>query len=182
MENKLNEIIKDNDVKNFITKSNKNDDNTFKITQHVVDKIRKRRDNQYIAGEIIAVFSLTNIKKSNLLINFKSRIESKNYFLVLSSNFESSYLLCPLFFKPILSCPKFNDYEISLGIVSELSESKMVYADLSRCHYINKDEFHNHISAQGELLRKEGKENAVYMLDKLKFKSVIKRLKYLISS
>ena len=50
------------DSKNFIT-TDKDDDHSilkYRISQELIQKIKRRNTDQYIAGDIVAVFSLKN--------------------------------------------------------------------------------------------------------------------------
>ena len=176
-----NNKITDNESKNFITENDGSGGLKFKISQELTSKITKRRSNQYIAGEIISVFPYKEyVMPENVHGNVYSK-GIKTYFLILCNKFNKTYLICPLFRRSILSCATWKDYEVSLGVIKEIEETKLLYADISRCHYINKDEFHDFIFNQVRIMRDIGEDFNVYKLEKEKFRAVIKKFKMMIS-
>jgi hypothetical protein len=169
-----------NSTKNFITDKSDNGTLYFKIAQELTNKIYRRRSNQYIAGEIIAIFSFGDIKTANSGHLCSLDRDKKIYFLILSNKFERNYLICPLFTKSLLSCGEFKEFEVDLGVISGLDETKLIYADLSRSHYINKEEFNNYVVNQTKLLNQNGEDLKILKLDKDKLRIVLKQYKKLL--
>ena len=170
-----------NNSKNFITTTYQDDEShsilKYRISQELIRKIKRRNSDQYIAGDIVAVFSLKNSGNENIFRKDITNKDCKTYFLILCNKFERNYLICPLFTKSLLYSKEFQDYEVSLGIISDLEEAKLIYADVSRCHYVNKADFHNHVLDQIKVFQKNGKDFQLVRLDKERFKMVIKKFK-----
>ena len=150
-----NNDLKNINTKNFITQRSTSENHSFKVNSQITEHIYGRRHSQYIAGEIIEIFSIKddNINSKSQKLNLNQDI--KAYFLIISENFRSNYLVCPVFLKPLLECSDFKPYEANLGIVPELSTCKILYADVSRSHFVNKDEFLALIDLQGKLMEKD---------------------------
>ena len=179
---KIDNLLNDTKSKNFITECGTNGEINFKISQEFTNNIYGGRSGQYIAGEIIAFFSMDEAAGLNGKRNFVINKEYKTYFLILSTTFASNYLVCPLFTRSLLNYKSYEFYELNLGVVPELERNKILYADLSRCHFINKDEFHTYVNKQKQMMMKNGENLQVSMLQKNKFKNVIRCYKNMLNN
>ena len=178
---KINNLFNNSKSENFITECEKDGKINFKISQELTKSIYGRRLGQYIAGEIIAFFSMDPVVDVNGVTDFIINRDIKTYFLILSTTFPSNYLVCPLFTKSLLNYNSYKFYEYDLGVIPELERNKILYADLSRCHFINKDEFHTYVSKLKQIMIRNGEELQFKLLSKNKFKNVLKCCKNMIN-
>ena len=177
-----NNDLKNINTKNFITQRSTSENHNFKVNSQITEHIYGRRHSQYIAGEIIEIFSIKDENSNSKSQKLNLNQDIKAYFLIISENFRSNYLVCPVFLKPVLECSDFKPYEANLGIVPELSTCKILYADVSRSHFVNKDEFLALIDLQGKLMEKDKSKYCVTRIQHSKLRSVIKVYKNLISN
>lgn len=166
---------------NFITERSTSGNLNFKVNSHLTEQIYGRRNSQYIAGEIIAIFSIKDDPNHPGSHRTIINTDIKAYYLIISDKFKNNYLVCPVFSKPLLECANFEPYETNLGIVPELSNSRMMYADVSRSHFVNKKEFRALIELQGNLLEQDTTNYCLARLPNSKLRQVIKIYKTLLN-
>ena len=139
------EKASNNSNKNFITT------NGDKVLYHCnLSKNKlKRKENRYIAGDIITIFSDKELREAkNLGFGYKQLDDIRIMILVLGVPNCKNMLVCPLYFTSNVSSQRSSEHEAFVGFIDEISRYKPLIADLSRCHYLNMYEFTMHLKTQ----------------------------------
>lgn len=174
----------DNKIKNFIA-LNKDDANPSLwvfIPEDISTKINKdRRLSQYIAGDIITIYSDSDLVDFASNPNMEKISIGVTYFLVLSSSLGEDYLLCPIRLASVLDDNEVGKNEVYLGVNDDIDKTMFLYADVGECHYLSKEVINECTNKQSLFLKQYGINRRGTSISQEYFNKVLNQYSKLIS-